>query len=82
MQYRMQDMPIVSVRLTEEEKKELLVYGGLSKGVREGVKLYLKAKKSQEIFRKLEDLQRKNPVKTASEKEVELIRDDREDRAR
>jgi len=64
----MQDMPTVRVRLTEEEKKELLEYGGLSKGVREGVRLYLKAQKSQEIFRKLEDLQRKNPVKTASEK--------------
>ena len=78
----MQDMPTVRVRLTEEEKKELLEYGGLSKGVREGVRLYLKAQKSQEIFRKLEDLQRKNPVKTASEKEVELIRQDREDRTR
>ena len=78
----MQDMPTVSVRLTEEEKKELLEYGGLSKGVREGIRLYLKAQKSQEIFRKLEELQRKNPVKTASEKEVELIRQDREDRAR
>jgi len=28
----MQDMPTVSVRLTEEAKKELLEYGGLSKG--------------------------------------------------
>ena len=70
-------MPTVSVRLTEEEKKELLVYGGLSKGVREGVRLYLNAQKSRDIFRKLEDLQRKNPVKTASEKEAELIRHDR-----
>ena len=78
----MQDMPTVRVRLTEEEKKELLEYGGLSKGVREGVRLYLKAQKSQEIFRKLEDLQRENPVKAASEKEVELIRQDREDRTR
>ena len=58
----MQDMPTVSVRLTEEEKKELLEYGGLSKGIREGVRLYRKAQKSQEIFRKLEDLQRKNPL--------------------
>jgi len=78
----MQDMPTVSVRLTEEEKKELLEYGGLSKGVREGVRLYLKAQKSQEIFRKLGDLQRKNSVKTTSEKEVELIRQEREDRPR
>ncbi len=78
----MQDMPIVSVGLAEEEKKELLEYGGLSKGVREGVRLYLKAQKSQEIFRKLGDLQRKNSVKTTSEKEVELIRQEREDRPR
>jgi len=54
----MQDMPTVSVRLTEEEKKELLKYGGLSRGVREGVRLYLNAQKSQEIFRNLEDLQK------------------------
>jgi len=78
----MKDMPIVSVRLAEEEKKELLEYGGLSKGVKEGVRLYLKAQKSQEIFRKLEDLQRQNSVKTTSEKEVELIRQEREDRPR
>ena len=78
----MQEMPIGSVGLAEEEKKELLEYGGLSKGVREGVRLYLKAQKSQEIFRKLEDLQRKNSVKTTSEKEVELIRQEREDRPR
>ena len=51
-------MPTVSVRLTEEEKKELLKYGGLSRGVREGVRLYLNAQKSQEIFRNLEDLQK------------------------
>jgi len=75
-------MPTVSVRLTEEEKKELIEYGGLSRGVKEGVRLYLKAQKSREIFRKLEELQKKNPVRTAAEKEVELIRQDREDRAR
>ena len=75
-------MPTVSVRLTEEEKKELIEYGGSQRGFREGIRLYFKTKKSQEIFRKLGELQRKNPVKTASEKEVELIREDREDRAR
>jgi len=78
----MQAMPTVRVRLTEEEEKELLEYGGL-KGIGEGIRLYLKAQKSQEIFRKLEYLQRKkNSVKTTSEKEVELIRQEREDRPR
>ncbi len=71
-------MPTVSVRLSEEERIELTKYGTLSKGVREGVRLYLKAQKSREIFRKLEELQRKNPVRTTSEREVELIREDRD----
>ena len=56
----MQDMPTVSVRLTEEEK-ELLKHGGLSKGVRAGVRLYLKAQKSREIFRKLEGAPKEEP---------------------
>jgi hypothetical protein len=73
----MQDMPMVSVRLSEKEKRELLQYGGLSKGIREGVALYLKAQKSREIFRKLEELQKKNLIKTALGKKAELIREDR-----
>jgi len=66
----------VSVRLTGE-KKELLKYGELSKGVREGVRLYLKAQKSREIFHKLEELLKKSSIKTASEKEAKLIREER-----
>ena len=65
------------VRLTREEKNELLEYGGLSKGVREGVRLYLKAQKSREVLRKLDELQKKSPIKIASEKEAKLIREDR-----
>jgi len=66
-------MPTVSVRLTKKEKKELLVYGGLSKGVREGVRLYLKAQRSQDFFRNLEDLQKRSPFRTASGKELIAI---------
>jgi len=73
---QMQDTPTVSVRLTGE-KKELLKYGELSKGVREGVRLYLKAQKSREIFHKLEELLKKSSIKTASEKEAKLIREER-----
>ena len=50
---------------------------GLSNGVREGVRLYLKAQRSREIFRKLEELQKNNPIMTAFEKEAKLIREDR-----
>ncbi len=63
-------MPTVSVTLTKKQKKELLVYGGLSKGLKEGVGLYLKAQRSQDLFRKLEELQKRYPVKTASGKEL------------
>ncbi len=72
----MWDMPTRSVRLTEKGKRELLEYGG-SKGVKEGVALYPKAQKSREIFRKLEKFQKKSLIKTAFEKEVELIREGR-----
>ncbi len=68
----------MSVRLTGEEKKELIEYGGLSKGVREGVRVYLKAHKSRETFHKLEELQkRRTPSRLLSEREVKLIRVDR-----
>ncbi len=70
-------MSTVSVRLTDEQKKELIEHGGLSKGIREGVRLYLNAQKSREIFRKLEELQKKSPVRTTSEKDIDLIREDR-----
>ena len=66
-------MPTVSVRLTKKEKKELLVYGGLSKGVREGVRLYLKAQRSQDTFRNLEDLQKRYLLEPASGKELIAI---------
>ena len=66
----MQDMPTESVRLTEEEKKELLEYGGLTKGVREGVRLYLKAQKSQEIFRKPKTSKGRTPLRRPRRKRL------------
>ena len=70
-------MPTISVRISEQEKKRLLTYGELSTSIREALELYLDGKKSQEYLRKLEQLQRKNPIKTTSAEEVRLIKEDR-----
>ena len=41
------------------------------------MKLYLNTKKSDELLRKPADLQAKNPIKTTTEEEVRMIREDR-----
>jgi uncharacterized protein YlbG (UPF0298 family) len=70
-------MSTVSVRISEEEKRQLQKYGKLSDTLREGMKLYLNKKKSEELFCKLEKLQAENLIKTSTEQEVKLIREDR-----
>jgi len=52
-------------------------YGRLSDVLREGMKLYLSKKKTEDLFCELERLQANNPIKTSIEKEVRLIREDR-----
>ncbi|HKW04200.1 MAG TPA: hypothetical protein VJN71_02765 [Nitrososphaerales archaeon] len=66
------------VRLSEKEKKELLKYGSISEGHREGIQLYVKAKRRREIMRELDELQRKNPVEISSSEIVRSIREDRD----
>ena len=70
-------MPTITIRISEEEKKKLLQRGEISKSVREAVKLYLDADISRELLARLEDLQKKNPVKTTTSKEVRMINEDR-----
>jgi uncharacterized protein YlbG (UPF0298 family) len=69
---------IVSVRISEEEKRQLKKYGKLSDTLREGMKLYLNKKKSDELLCKLEKLHSESRIKTSIEEEVKLIREDRE----
>ena len=73
-------MPTISIRISEKEKKELLEYGSLSDSMREALHLYLDAKKSQRLLRKLEELQKKNPVKTTTLDEVKLLKEDKASR--
>ena len=70
-------MTSISVRVSEEEKRELEEYGSISEAVTEGLQLYLKRKKTGKIFRRLEKLQEKDRARTTSVEEVELIREDR-----
>ena len=71
-------MKTVSIRISEEEKRQLKKYGRLSDTLREGMKLYLNKKKSDELLCKLEKLQSESQIKTSFEEEVKLIREDRE----
>jgi uncharacterized protein YlbG (UPF0298 family) len=71
-------MKTVSVRISEEEKRQLRKYGKLSDALREGMKLYLNKKKTDELLYKLEKLQSESQIKTSIEEEVKLIREDRE----
>ena len=41
------------------------------------MKLYLNTKKTEEVLSKLGELQAKNRIKTSTEEEVKLIREDR-----
>ncbi len=71
-------MKTVSIRITEEEKRQLKKYGRLSDTLREGMKLYRNKKKSDELLCKLEKMQSESKIKTSIEQEVKLIREDRE----
>ena len=71
-------MKSVSVRISEEEKRQLKKYGKLSDILREGMKLYINKKKTDELLCKLEKLQSESQIKTSIEEEVKLIREDRE----
>ena len=67
----------ICVRISDEEKRQLQKYGKLSDTLREAMKLYLNTKKSDELLKKLADLQAKNPIKMSTEEIVRLIREDR-----
>ena len=67
----------ICARISEDEKRQLKKYGKLSAALREGLKLYLSKKKSEELLSKLAELQAKNSIKTSIEAEVMLIREDR-----
>ncbi|MDE1852636.1 MAG: hypothetical protein KGI38_02680 [Thaumarchaeota archaeon] len=65
------------MRISEEERKRLLRYGPLSDTVRRGLELVEKEKKRMDFIRKLDRLQKENPVKLDPDELVRIIREDR-----
>jgi Arc/MetJ-type ribon-helix-helix transcriptional regulator len=70
-------MATISVRISDEEKRELLKYGSLSESLREGIRLYLGERKSEKLIRRLEVLQSKSHIKTSAATDLKLIKQDR-----
>jgi hypothetical protein len=70
-------MPMVSLRISEEEKRRLTKHGKLSESMRRAIRLYLDSSDSEEVFEKLGELQRRSRVLTTPEEMVKLIREDR-----
>ena len=70
-------MPTISVRISEAQKKALLKYGPLSSSIRDALRLYLDSKRSDQLLRTLQDMQREGRVRTTSVEDARLIGEDR-----
>jgi hypothetical protein len=70
-------MPMVSVRVSEEEKKRLARHGKLSDSIREAIRLYLDSEESKEVLAQLRSLQERDKVKTTPREIVRMLREDR-----
>lgn len=73
-------MTTISVRISEHEKAALKKHGRISRVVKEAIDLYLNSKESKKALRRLKELQRSERVKTSTEEDVSLIREDRRTR--
>ena len=69
-------MTTITVRLSEEERRELREHGKISEVVREAVRAYLSNKNSARAIARLKELQR-TPIRTGIEADLELLRTDR-----
>ena len=70
-------MPMVSVRISDEDKKRLAKRGKISDEVRVAVRRYLDSEESNAVFGRLKELQDRYRVKTTPEEIVKMIREDR-----
>jgi Arc/MetJ-type ribon-helix-helix transcriptional regulator len=70
-------MPVITVRISDEERKRLEKEGKLSEVVRAAIRFYLNSREVQKSIRKLRELQKRYKVKTTIEDELKLFREDR-----
>ena len=69
---------MITIRLSEKEKRELRRQGNISEVVREAVRNYLKDRRSREIISRLRELQSNRTTRTSLSDDLKLIRADRE----
>jgi hypothetical protein len=67
----------ITVRLSENKRKELAKHGRISDVVREALNLYLREANSRRIISRLKELQ-KSPVRSTVQEDLQLIRADRD----
>lgn len=70
-------MPVVTVRISEQDKRKLAKRGKISDGVREAVRRYLDSEESQLLFEKMRAMQERDRVATTSEEFVKMIKEER-----
>lgn len=70
-------MPMVSVRISDDDKKRLVRRGKLSDSIREAVRFYLDSRDSEAVLDRLRELQRRDKVTTTPEEIVRMIKEDR-----
>lgn len=70
-------MPIISVRISEEERRKLQEQGKVSQVIREAIRFYVNSKKAEKTLKKLKVLQEKYKIKTSVEEDLVLIKEDR-----
>ena len=73
----MYDMPVITVRVSEAERKELMKRGNISEAVRDAIEMYLRTRESERLLRELRELQAESDLHTTREEIVRLLREDR-----
>ncbi len=71
-------MPVISIRISEEERRKLQAEGNISQVIREAIRFYVNSKNANRTLKKLKELQEKYKLKTSVKEDLVLIREDRE----
>ncbi len=70
-------MPVITVRISEEERRKLQEEGNISQVIREAIRFYVNSKNANRTLKKLKELQEKYKIKTSVKEDLVLIREDR-----
>ncbi len=70
-------MPVITVRISDDEKRQLRSRGRISDVIREAIRFYINSRKREKALRKLEELQERYKVKTTAAEDLKLIKEDR-----